>query len=61
VILVAVGEHDRQQVVLPRQQRLEVWMDQLHARLAIGKGQAAIDDDQALLGLHHEAVHADFA
>jgi hypothetical protein len=62
VVLVAVGEHDRVDVVHAGLDRAEVRQDQVDARLLVlGEEHAAVDDEQAPAVLEHGHVPADFA
>ncbi len=62
VVLVAVGEHDRLDVVEAVLEVAEVGQDQVHARLVVlGEEHAAVDDEQAAVVLEHVHVAANLA
>ena len=62
VVLVAVGEHDRLDVVEPVQDRREVGQDQVDAGLVdVGEQHSAVDDQQLAAVLEDGHVAADGA
>ena len=62
VVLVAVGEDERLDVVEPVPDRLEVGEDQVDARVVLlGEEHAAVDDEQAAVVLEDRHVAADLA
>ena len=62
MILVAVGDEQRAQLVAPVAQVAEIVDDDVYAvHLFVGKHQAAVDGDDVVLRLEQRHVAADFA
>ena len=62
VVLVAVGEHQRLDVVEAVPDRVEVGQDQVDARVVLlGEEHPAVDDQQAAVVLEDGHVAADLA
>ena len=60
VVFVAVGEHHAFDLIGALQQVVEVRVDDIDARLVIGKRDPAVEYEQPSGALDHEAVHPDF-
>ena len=62
VVLVAVGEQHRLQLIGEGLQVGEVRHDGVDARLVVGRKQlAAVHQEEAAGGVHHQGVHAELA
>ncbi|SLI69787.1 Uncharacterised protein [Mycobacteroides abscessus subsp. abscessus] len=62
MVFVAVGEHDRDDVVHPVLDGPEVGQDQVHTGLLVlGEQHATVDDQQLAAVLENRHVAADFA
>ena len=61
MVFVAVRQEHAAHLLLALEQVAEVGMQELDAVIVLGEGDAAVDDEQALLRLQGEAIHADLA
>src|SRR5262249_48130064 len=59
VVLVAVGEDDAAEAVAPSEDIVEGGVENMDAEVVRRKGDAAVDEHDAVVLLDREAVHAD--